>query len=147
MQSANSHNPEEDCSLMADQELWELLDKVPRREPSPQFTQNVLREARRSELDASSPSKSFLASLWLQLSGLQKSFLVAASVIVATLTIGSILKTGDQGEKIVQQKETENLETAAALAEIETDFEEGLLLAAAESPERFSDAELISLLF
>lgn len=136
--SASQTTPEE-FELSQDQELWELLGNTSSPEASSLFSRNVVREIRLQKSD--SPAKQ---SFWHSL--LSPRVLVPSAL--AALALGGALlwnpRTPDSTPVALSgENEAISQEVASSL---ESSLESELLLAAADTPELFSDEEVIAML-
>ncbi len=113
--------------------VWDLVDQVPRIEPSPTFVEDTLRRARLAD---------HTPSPWWNSLPFSKSVLGAAAACCAVAIILICLKSGstDTSPPFTEIPETEIIELEDVIAT-------ELLIAAADDPDLMSDAELLSLLF
>ncbi len=132
-----------DFDFAADQKLWDLLEeRSPGPEPSPFFSRNVLREIRIEE-EQSSPGTSFWKNL-LHPSRLVVSGLTALAVVSLILT--NPFADSPSKPSLADQSGSETTWSEEAPT-LESNLEAELLLLAANSPDLFSDEEVIAMLF
>lgn len=137
--STQNSTPEE-FELSQDQELWDLLGKTPSPEASPLFSRNVMREIRVQESDlARKPS------FWQALVSPRHLIPIAVAGMAA---VAFLLWNPDSkpAASVVQLPDNEAIPLEVA-SSLESSFESELLLAAADTPELFSDEEVIAMLF
>lgn len=137
---ANEPSPEE-FELSQDQYLWNLLEEGSAREASPLFSRNVVREIR---LENEKPAKK--ESFWQAFFRPQ---VLLAGGLAALLLIASILwnpSANQNSSNLADTTPSESIPLKVA-SSLESSLESELLLAAADSPELFSDEEVIAMLF
>ena len=116
--------------------VWDLLDQSPPTKVSPTFAQDTLRQVRQLESAPAPPWwKKLLAPAPLAAGGL---------AVAAAITIMAILPDPSSESGTIADNE---VITPATSNELDEEFQQELLIAAAEEPELFSDAELLAMLY
>ena len=128
----------ENEDLSGDPELWEFLGKNTSQEASPLFSRNILREIRIETVNKPTFWQNFLRPRHL-----------APTALATLATVTILLWNPFQQQEKTSLTNTKHSEVipAEVASTIESTLEAELLVAAADSPDLFSDEEVISMLF
>lgn len=135
---AKNHQIPEEFELSQDKELWELLGQNPTPKAPPLLSRNILREIRLGENALAAPS------FWKNL--LTPRLLIPGALAALALTAALTWNSSNDAKTIAKESLNEPLPVAVATS-LEDSLESELLLAAADTPNLFSDEEVIAMLF
>lgn len=133
---------QKESELSHDQELWDLLGKSSPTEASPLFSQNVVREIRIQEHNSEQK-----LSFWQKLLVPRYAFPAAlAATALAAVLLWNPSQDSATSSQIAQNVDSELIPMEIA-SSLESSLESELLIAAANTPDLFSDEEVIAMLF